>query len=292
MNQVIQVLKSTQDQSVNFIYPAPNHHVFEARYVRREQPYFIVYLSSQSGCRQACKMCWLTAKRHVRLDNATFEDYMKQSTLVMDHYDTNEKADLVHFNFMARGEALENPLILQDSAHLLNGLKAQADERQLKSKFLISTILPKSLGDRSLVDIFPEVHPEIYYSLYSMKTQFRKRWLPKAHTAEKGLEMLKAWQDATGKVPKIHFAFIEGENDSEEDMMLIGSAVNALGLKCNLNVVRYNPHDERHGQEPSLEVIERNTEILASLIQPDTVRIVNRIGVDVNASCGTFIADL
>ncbi|AYG48010.1 radical SAM enzyme, Cfr family protein (plasmid) [Pseudomonas sp. Leaf58] len=289
MNQDIQVLKSALDQSVNFTYRAPNFFSFEARYVRREQAYFITYLSSQSGCAAACRFCWLTASGQNKLDNATFEDFMKQAALVMEYYDKTEKAELVHFNFMARGEALNNPLILENSARLLNALKQQADERNLKSKFLISTILPRSLGDLSLMDIFPEVHPEIYYSLYSMKPEFRKRWLAKAHSAEHGLEMLKAWQEATGKTPKIHFAFIEGENDSEQDMELIGNAINAVGLKCNLNIVRYNPYDARYGREPEEAVIHRNTDLLTSLIKPEAVRIVPRVGKDVFASCGTFI---
>ena len=47
------IIKSNVDQSVNFIYPSNNIGKFEARYVRREDQYFIIYVSSQSGCDQA-----------------------------------------------------------------------------------------------------------------------------------------------------------------------------------------------------------------------------------------------
>lgn len=291
MSQIIQVLKSVEDQSVNFTYRAPNHFMFEARYVRRVQDYFITYLSSQSGCDQACRMCFLTALGQNKLDNATLEDFIQQANTVLAYYDEQQPAQLVHFNFMARGEALNNPLIREDSGRLLNALKALADQRQLASKFLISSIFPTSMGALELTDIFPEVHPEIYYSLYSMKPAFRKRWLARAQSAERGLEMLKTWQDATGKIPKIHFAFIEGQNDSEEDMHLIGDAINAIGLRVNFNIVRYNPYDARYGTEPCEDVIERNTNLLASLINPQAFRQVPRVGSDVAASCGMFLRD-
>lgn len=291
MSQIIQVLKSVEDQSVNFTYRAPNHFMFESRYVRRVQDYFITYLSSQSGCDQACRMCHLTSTSQNKLDNATFEDFINQASTVLAYYDEQAPAELVHFNFMARGEALNNPLIREDSSRLLRALKVLADERQLQSKFLISSIFPTAMGSLELSDIFPDVHPEIYYSLYSMKPAFRKRWLAKAQSAERGLEMLKTWQDATGKIPKIHFAFIEGENDSEEDMHLMGAAINAIGLRVNLNIVRYNPYDARYGVEPSEEVIQRNTKLLASLINPEAFRIVPKVGFDVKASCGMFVKD-
>lgn len=287
------VLTSQIDRSINFIYDAPEIGVYESRYVRREDDYFIIYLSSQSGCDQACRMCHLTATGQNRLENATYEDFVRQARIVYEHYgrDAGPRAQLVHYNFMARGEALNNPLIRDDSSRLLRTLQTMADERELQSKFLISTILPTTLAGRSLLDLFPDsqVYPEIYYSIYSVNKAFRRRWLPRALPVEEGLERLKAWQEATGKTPKIHFAFIEGENDSEEDMKRMAAAVNGVGLRVNLNIVRYNPHSEKHGRESSEQVIVRNVAILTELLEPEQVRIVPKVGLDVKASCGMFI---
>lgn len=282
-------LRSVEDQSVNLIYRAPTQGVFESRYVRRDDHYFIVYLSSQSGCDQACRMCHLTATGQTKYENATYEDFIYQAGLVFDHYKDQTRAELVHFNFMARGEAMNNDLVLTDSNRLLSGLKAIADEHELSSKFLISTILPMTLGDRPLHDIFPGIQPEIYYSLYSMNESFRKRWLGKALSAEKGLDMLKVWQEQTGKVPKIHFAFIEGENDSERDMYEMAAAISSRDLNVDLNIVRYNSFSEKYGRESSESVIMRNSEILRKLLQPKNIRIVPKVGHDVKASCGMFI---
>lgn len=287
-------LTSTLDQSVNFITPANGVGFFEARHVRREpkpgaEDYVICYLSSQSGCAAACRMCHLTQSGQNEFVNASLQDFLDQAETFFAFYDSHKPAELVHFNFMARGEPLSNDLIMTDSAKLLDMLGGLAQARGVKSKFLVSSIFPKEMGDRSLADIFPTIHPEIYYSLYSMSPKFRRRWLPKAHAAEHGLDLLKAWQDTTGKVPKIHFAFIKGENDSEQDMRDMADAINARGLRVNLNIVRYNPHSERVGVEPDEHVIQRNTELLAGLIGAEKYRIVPKVGFDVKASCGMFV---
>lgn len=287
MNDPI-VLASALDASVNFIEKTEIGFL-EHRYVRRDLDKVLVYLSSQTGCSQACRFCHLTAQGEVALTNATLDDYLRQATTVLAHYDKQQPGKTLHFNFMARGEPLANDLILGNSGVLLSELGKLAEHRNLVSKFLISTIMPSSMGGAELRDIFPEIHPEIYYSLYSMNPTFRKRWLNKAHSAEVGLEKLKAWADFSGKVPKVHFAFIEGQNDSEADVVAIANALKSLDLTVSFNIVRYNPASEKYGKESDEMVIERNVSILKELLNPPKVRVVPKVGFDVKASCGMFI---
>ena len=55
----VRVLVSQQDQSVNFVWHESEGQI-EARYVRRRNDRFIVYLSVQTGCGLGCRMCHLT----------------------------------------------------------------------------------------------------------------------------------------------------------------------------------------------------------------------------------------
>lgn len=287
----METLFSKEDASVNFITPA-QVGVFEARYVRREDKYLAIYLSTQSGCRQACRFCHLTATGQTDLVDATSTDVVRQADQVFSHYDNllSARAKIAHYNFMARGEPLESTAILLDNMELFSRLAERALKRGLRPKFLVSTILPNSLTT-PLEDVFPLYHPEIYYSIYSTDPEFRKRWLPKAMPVERALQMLQSWQRNTGKIPKIHYALIEGENDSKADTDLICDAIEDANLICNFNLVRYNPYSGRHGKEPAIEVVRERMHQLKERFPMSRVKMIDRVGFDVKASCGMFIGE-
>ena len=281
--------KSEQDASVNWDRPA-NVGRIEARYVRRCADYFVVYLSSQTGCAQGCRMCHLTATGQTRLRNVSIEEMIEQAKTVLDHYRREAPpARSVHFNFMARGEPLANKALVADADRLLGELSRLAVALGLRPHHLVSTIYPRELGDRLLEDIFVTYHPDIYYSIYSMSERFRRRWLPKALPAEAALDRLRSWQRSTHKIVSLHHAYIAGENDAEGDVHAICDALEERELMVHVNIVRYNPHDPaRHGVEPPEEVIERNAAIYRERLQNARVSVIARVGHDVAASCGMF----
>jgi adenine C2-methylase RlmN of 23S rRNA A2503 and tRNA A37 len=282
-------LRSSQDASVNWDRPADIGRI-EARYVRRCPDYFVVYLSSQTGCDQGCRMCHLTATKQTRLRDVAPEELLEQAETVLDYYRREAPpARSVHFNFMARGEPLANEHLLARADELLGELARRAVALNLRPRYLVSTIFPKVLGDRLLEDVFVTHHPEIYYSLYSVRERFRRRWLPKALPVEEALDRLASWQRSTYKVCKIHHAFIAGENDSEADVHAVCDALESRRLMAHVNIVRYNPPGPRHGVEPPEEVIQRNAQIYRTRLPYARVRVIPRVGYDVQASCGMFV---
>src|SRR5579871_5054408 len=127
---------SSQDASVNWDRPADVGRI-EARYVRRCPDYFVVYLSSQTGCAQACRMCHLTATGQARLRDVTHEEFIEQAETVLAYYRREAPpARTVHFNFMARGEPLANPVLLSHSDELLGDLAQRAVALGLRPRYL------------------------------------------------------------------------------------------------------------------------------------------------------------
>jgi len=284
------ILRSTEDASVNFTTSDNGPGMIEARYVRRRPDYFIVYLSSQTGCAQACRMCHLTQSHQIHARDVTMSEFLGQADEVLGWYDTlAEPAKIVHFNFMARGEVFVNRLVLTRADDLIDELARRALARNLYPKFKFSTIMPSSLSDREVTDVFRYHQPDIYYSIYSTDPIFRRRWLPKALNVPTALRKLKAYQILTRKVIVLHWALIDGQNSDSTDVEAICDAVNGIGLRVDVNLVRYNPYSERLGQEPSEEVIKRNAHVLEERLPGARVKVVPRVGFDVKASCGTFL---
>lgn len=283
------ILKSEQDESVNFVSPA-DVGMFEARYVRRVPKYFSLYLSSQTGCRQGCRMCHLTASKQTKLLNATPGQYIRQAATVLNYYQQSApKAEIVHYNFMARGEAFANPWFTENGTEVLTKLGELALSFGLLPRFLVSTILPKEMAGQNLASMFPLVTPEIYYSIYSVRDEFRSKWLPNAMPVEDALAMLREYQDTKRVIPKLHWAFIEGENDSQHDVAEICGAVIRHGLQANLAIVRYNPYSDNLGRESSEAVIDRNKRLMEQMLPGARVKKITRVGMDVKASCGMFV---
>src|SRR5262249_16615199 len=135
---------SSQDASVNWDRPADVGRI-EARYVRRCQDYVAVYLSSQTGCNQGCRMCHLTATRQTRLRHVTYKEFLGQAETVLEHYRGEAPARTVHFNFMARGEPLANRVLLSHADELLGELAQRAVALELRPRYLVSTIFPREL---------------------------------------------------------------------------------------------------------------------------------------------------
>jgi adenine C2-methylase RlmN of 23S rRNA A2503 and tRNA A37 len=236
-------------------------------------------------------MCHLTATAQTALRDVTLDEYVEQAEVVLDHYGrvaATAPATLVHFNFMARGEPLLNPVVVERSGDLLDRLWHLAEARGLRARFLVSTIMPKALT-RPLHDVFGRYQPELYYSLYSMDAGFRRRWLPNARPAEVALDELADWQRRTSKIVKLHFAFIRGHNDDAASVHAICDALAARSLLAHVNIVRYNPATPDHGEEPVEQVVERNAQIFRDRLPGARVQIVPRVGFDVNASCGMFV---
>jgi 23S rRNA (adenine2503-C2)-methyltransferase len=293
MRSEVIVLKSREDDSVNFVQDMEDGGKIEARFVQRSPDYFIVYLSSHTGCNKSCRFCHLTATGQTTMTPVSLSEYISQGRVVLSYYkrlleEGHPAATKVHFNFMARGEPLSNPNFLMHSNELFNVLGEMAEELGLEASFKVSSIIPDDFnGD--LEHVLRDPRSMLYYSLYSMDAGFRKRWLPKSMNPFDGLARVKQYQMVTNRPVALHWAFIKGENDSRESVEMIHTVIRGLNLKVKFNVVRYNPFNEKSSETPEEEIQD-----LFKILEPltasgQTSRIVPRVGFDVKASCGMFV---
>jgi adenine C2-methylase RlmN of 23S rRNA A2503 and tRNA A37 len=155
-------------------------------------------------------------------------------------------------------------------------------------KFNISTIMPKTLGNRKLSDIFGLITPTIYYSLYSLEEDFRIEWIPQGMDTDLAFKNLKDYQRITKKIIKFHQTLIENVNDSFENAVSIAAKIQEYKLLSEYQIVRYNSFSDNEGKESSEEHIEAWITQMDRLLVYSEVKILNRVGHDVNASCGMF----
>jgi adenine C2-methylase RlmN of 23S rRNA A2503 and tRNA A37 len=231
----------------------------------------------------------LTATGQTSFRPSTINDFVGQALSVLKHYRKEEPSRYMHYSFMARGEPLANPHLLGKGPELLSRLGQLAADEGVPAKFCVSSIMPRTL-DKPLYDVFGYVSPTMYYSLYSVEDAFRSRWLPTAMSASKALDMLANYQRFSKKILKIHFAFIEGQNDSAESVRKLCDALDERGLVCEFNLVAYNPATAAQGRESAPEVVFERLAYIGERFA-GKVKAVSRVGFDVKASCGMFVGD-
>lgn len=284
----METLKSNLDKSVNFVEGQLAGFI-ESRYVRRNDKYFNCYLSSQSGCNKGCRFCHLTATHQTTFEDVDRLGFWTQATQVFQHYKAeNQPAKHVHYSFMARGEPLDNKHLLANADSILMPLAELAVREGLAPKFNISTIMPRTLS-KPLADIFKIITPTIYYSMYSVRNEFRQKWVPMAMPVNEALQQLKDYQSVTKKLVKIHFAFIKGQNDSHDDVRMLCDAIDNCGLSYEFNLVRYNPFSAVQGVESDEDTIWKNFHYINDR-SGGKAKIIQRVGFDVYASCGLFVS--
>jgi 23S rRNA (adenine2503-C2)-methyltransferase len=282
----MEVQHSEIDDSVNFVEQLGPRSAFESRYVRRSADYVSCYLSTQTGCEQRCRFCHLTTTGQSHfIRDATVEEICEQAHLVLTHYDTQRQARVVHFNFMARGEPLSSRIFVARNLEIFARLADLAREHNLLPRYSVSTIIPKTFT-WSFAEVFPNIQPDIYYSLYSLDPGFRSKWMPMAMDPQEAITKLVAWQRHSKKIIKLHYALIYTENDLSGNPFDIVSAIRMAGLRCDVTLVRYNPPNDKSRESDRYEWY---ADVLRRGLPESKVKVLDRVGFDVKASCGMFV---
>lgn len=309
-----EIIESKIDKSFNVISRNNNTLMSESRWVQREPDSAIVYLSSEVGCNKSCRFCWLTQTGQVDDAPLTPWSVIDQARSVLAHAEAKNHWSLkhikrLHFNFMARGEFFSNYEFWNSSETIFPQLHhvARSYIPKVSCKFKISTIFPTDmecldgrLSDSENASALYEFVSErmghdgctpgdtyqIYYSLYSLRPEFRKRWIPKAIDPE----IVGMAFSGTTDLLVIHHALIAGENDTEEDIALIHDWLERHNLRVQFNLVMYNPFGDKHGEGTSDVATAAYVNQMKLSHRVEMMQVIPRVGPDVYASCGMFVS--
>ncbi|MCQ1765367.1 hypothetical protein NOJ28_07495 [Neorhizobium galegae] len=223
------------------------------------------------------------------------EDILFQAeTVISALLDLDIAVKNLHFNFMARGDVISNIDLVRSWSDVELGLSSLAQRKNISANaaILVSTIFPKKIGFEYIENLFESRITNIYYSYYSKKDSFRRRWLPNSQSVEESCLFLKKFHESSGKRPRFHFCFIDGQNDSMEDLDDLIDVASDFSPFFDVNIVRFNPPPGSNYAESPEERVLKNVEYLRKYLPSSNVKIISRVGYDVKASCGMFLEDV
>lgn len=238
-----------------------------------------VCISSQVGCQMGCKFCASTLKglqRNLTAAEMLGEIFFAEEFLRGD----GQKLDTVVI--MGSGEPLMN---FDELMKMLRLLHEDYCLGMSYRKITISTcgIVPsiKKLRDE-------KIPVTLSISLHAPDDKLRSALMP--INSAFGLKSLLAAGDdyaqATGRRVTYEYILLSGVNDTEEHARRL--AKNLSGQLANVNLIPFNPVDERGFNPPTNTAVKKFFHFLNTHGISATIR--KEMGADVNAACGQLRA--
>jgi 23S rRNA (adenine2503-C2)-methyltransferase len=232
-------------------------------------------VSSQVGCKLACKFCQTGKLGFFR--HLTAREILAQFLIANSIVDKEEGRRVSHIVFMGMGEPFDNYEQVAKAVKLFVG----ADAYDLsKRRVTISTsgIVPK------IERMAEELDASLAVSLHACNDELRTELMPinRKYSLAKLKDALRYYQQKTGQKITIEYILIADQNCEPKHAKELVQFLE--GLKAKVNLIPFNAHPGLPYTRPQEENIETFQGYLAKRSIPAPVRYSK--GLEVSAACG------
>ena len=267
----IKVKQTSSDGTLKYLLEFPDGQCVETVLMRFDnRAKLTACVSSQVGCAVNCSFCATGKRGFIR--NLTYKEIIEQVLTIQ--RDTGLK--VTNVVFMGQGEPLLN------LENVLKAMEIFNENFQIGARRLtVSTagIIPKI---NELANI--EMQSTLAVSLHAPNHEIRKQLMPieNKYPMPELKQALKKYIDQTGRRITIEYLLIKDLNDTLESAKQLVQYLH--DLKCNINLIPYNPTAKNDYQRPSNNSIMRFKSLLEQSGKKVTVRLER--GADIDAACG------
>ncbi len=270
-NTQIKVKQESSDGTLKYLLEYPDGECVETVLMRFDnRANLTACVSSQVGCAVNCSFCATGKRGFIR--NLSYKEIIEQVLTIQ--RDTGLK--VTNVVFMGQGE----PLLNMDN--VLKAMEIFNENFQIGARRLtVSTsgIIP---GINKLAEL--DMQSTLAISLHAPNHDIRRKLMKieDKYPMSELKKSLKNYVEKTGRRITIEYLLIKDVNDTLES---VKELVNYLhDLKCNVNLIPYNPTEKNDYQKPSNNSIMRFKSLLEQSGKKVTVRLER--GADIDAACG------
>lgn len=267
----IKVKQESTDGTLKYLIEYPDGECVETVLMRFDnRANLTACVSSQVGCAVNCSFCATGKRGFIR--NLTYKEIIEQVLTIQ--RDTGLK--VTNVVFMGQGEPLLNLDNVIKAMHILN------DNFQIGARRItVSTsgIVPQIY---KLADI--DMQSTLAISLHAPNHDIRRRLMQieDKYDMKELKKALKFYIEKTGRRITVEYLLIKDLNDTTEAAKELAEYLR--DLKCNINLIPYNPTAENDYQRPSNNSIMKFKYLLEHSGKKVTVRLER--GADIDAACG------
>jgi 23S rRNA (adenine2503-C2)-methyltransferase len=270
--ETIKIEKVEEDKDVKkFLFSLIDNQKIEAVLMYHDYGLSLC-VSSEVGCNMGCKFC--ESGRLKKIRNLETYEMVEQVLLISDY--VQKRIDSVVI--MGIGEPFDN------YENIINFLRIINDDKLLAigaRHITVSTcgLVPKIKEYAS----FP-LQVNLAISLHAPNDEIRKKIMPIAsvYPMNELIDAIKYYTDKTGRRITIEYLLIKDLNDTVECAKQLASYLK--DIKCNINLIPYNPTEKNDYQRPSNNSIMKFKYLMEHSGKKVTVRLER--GADIDAACG------
>ena len=267
----IKVKQESLDGTLKYLLEYPDGECVETVLMRFDnRANLTACVSSQVGCAVNCSFCATGKRGFIR--NLSYKEIIEQVLTIQ--RDTGLK--VTNVVFMGQGE----PLLNLDN--VLKAMEIFNDNFQIGARRLtVSTsgIIPQI---NKLAEF--EMQSTLAISLHAPNHEIRRKLMQieEKYNMDDLHKALKNYIEKTGRRITIEYLLIKDLNDSAESAKELAHYLH--DLKCNVNLIPYNPTAKNDYQRPSNNSVMKFKYLLEHSGKKVTVRLER--GSDIDAACG------
>jgi 23S rRNA (adenine2503-C2)-methyltransferase len=234
-------------------------------------------VSTQAGCSMSCAFC-ATAKLKFQR-NLTTAEIVDQVNIIQ-----GDSGKINNVVYMGMGEPLQNYGAVLKSVRILN----HPEGKNIGIRHLTVSTCGDTEGIRKLAK--EDICPRLAISLNAPTDALRTRIMAinKKYPIAALFAAVKDYQMKTGERVTFEYVLIKGLNDTRLHGQMLAKLVRQV--KCNVNLIEYNPHPHCLFEASDREAIKRFTHVLEDAGIETTIRF--KKGRKIKAACGQLGADL
>jgi 23S rRNA (adenine2503-C2)-methyltransferase len=265
----------SSDGTAKLLFGLEDGHTIESVLIPEEKR-LTLCVSSQVGCRQACRFCLTGAGGFVR--NLRGWEIADQVLMVSRLLRAEGRPEITNIVFMGMGEPLDN------FDELLRALAVITDDRAMgvsPRRITVSTCGLVPHIDRLGAS---RMRTNLAVSLNASTDAVRDRIMPvnKRYPLKELLAACRRYPLEPRRRITFEYVLLRGVNDSEEDAKRVAAMVK--GIPCKLNLIPFNPCAETPFERPDDSAVRRFQKVL--LDRHLTAPVRESRGRDISAACG------
>ena len=276
-NVKIKTKQTSKDGTIKYLIEYPDGNCVETVLMRFDnRANLTACVSSQVGCAINCSFCATGKRGFIR--NLSAPEIIEQVLAIQ--RDTGLK--VTNVVFMGQGE----PLLNLDN--VLEALQIFNEDFQIGARRITlstSGIIPQI---NKLADL--KLQSTLALSLHSPVSEIRKKIMPieNKYSLPELKKALKNYVEKTGRRITIEYLLIKDLTDTTETAKQ--TALFLKDIKCNVNLIPYNPVFKTDFQKPDNSSIMKFKYILEHSGKKVTIRLER--GADIDAACGQLSGEV